>query len=239
MISIITAHQEKRNSYLNDCYHSILKQMVDFEWLIEIDGENYQLDKEIISDPRVKVEATGISVGQAAARNLALGRSTGELIFSFDDDDVLIGSALLKLSTALRESDLGAAIGNIYKLEDGQVSLWHSRGIKSSDLYPAGENIKKQAIIKNKDQLGTLCLATGPVLWESDTLFGLGGWPAIKGSEDAYLLSKYNLNQEILHPDVDTLIYRIHNDQESFNKDIVALREKNWPLIKRLIGYDS
>lgn len=81
MISIITAHQPKRDSFLKDCYNSILKQDVDFEWLIEIDGSGYQLAEEIRLDPRVKIEATGINIGQAAARNLALARSRSASLF--------------------------------------------------------------------------------------------------------------------------------------------------------------
>lgn len=237
MISVITAHQPKRNNFLKDCYKSILKQSVDFEWLIEIDGPDYQLDEEISSDPRVKIEATGINIGQAAARNLALARSAGEFVFSLDDDDVLIPKALLKLAEQLSQSDLGAAIGNVYKLEDGQVRPWHSHGVVSNDLYPVGENIKKGAIITNKNQHGTHCLPSCSVFWKSNTLFDLGGWAAIKGSEDTHLLAKYNFSKEILHPNVDTLIYRIHNDQESIDKDILTLRKRNWPLIKRFIGY--
>jgi glycosyltransferase involved in cell wall biosynthesis len=237
MVSIITAHQPKRNSFLRYCYKSILKQEIDFEWLIEIDGPMYQLDEEIAADPRVKIEATGINIGQAAARNLALARSAGEFVFSLDDDDVLIPKALFKLSVALGSSDLGAAIGNVYKLEKGQLKPWHSRGVVSNDLYRVDQNIPIQAAIKNKDKFGTHCLAACAFFWKTDTLLHLGGWTAIKGSEDTYLVAKYNFDQEILHPNVDTLIYRIHNDQESIDEDILALREKNWPLIKRFIGY--
>lgn len=237
MISIITAHQPKRNNFLSDCYNSILKQAVDFEWLIEIDGPDYQLDEEISSDPRVKIEATGINIGQAAARNLALARSAGEFVFSLDDDDVLIPKALLKLSEQLSKSNLGAAIGNVYKLEKGQLKPWHSRGVVSNELYPVDQNIPTQAAIKNKDKFGTHCLASCAFFWKTETLLNLGGWTAIKGSEDTYLVAKYNFDQEILHPNVDTLIYRIHNDQESIDEDILTLRKRNWPLIKRFIGY--
>jgi len=175
MVSIITAHQPKRSDFLSDCYKSILKQDVDFEWLIEIDGPGYQLSEEIAADPRVKIKATGINIGQAAARNLALSRSTGEFVFSLDDDDVLIPKALSKLVDSLGSSDLGAAIGNVYKLENGQLDTWHSRGVISRDLYPAGENIKRGAVVKNKDKFNTHCLAACAFFWKAKTLFDLGG----------------------------------------------------------------
>jgi len=237
VISIISAHRPERHKFLADCYESLRDQPGAWEWIIEIDGPLYQLASNISDDPRVSVDYTGARLGAAAARNFALSRATGKFIFSLDDDDILYPDCLSSLAGALEKSQLPAAIGNAYRLSgpDQPLLAWQSHGYESDTLYRRGEDIPAGAVEANKDSYGTHCLASCSVFWRHEYLLSLGGWPAITGSEDSALLARANASSAILHPDIDVLIYREHPEQESADENILRLRRRSWPLIKKML----
>lgn len=114
----------RAEEYLMDCVQSILRQTFsDMEILLVDDGSpdgcGAMCDALAAEDSRISVIHQS-NQGQAAARNHALEKASGQWVCFVDSDDVIHPQMVQRLYQAARES--GAAMSMCQMLQDQQLS---------------------------------------------------------------------------------------------------------------------
>lgn len=188
-ISIVTAVHEPAAEFLDDAYRSIVPQQLPkgwkWEWLVQEDGETETVSNAIPQDERVSFDsgrAFGAGLGAAAARNLALARSVGDVIKILDADDQLLPNALLNDLKALSQPNVGWTTSAVLDLlPDGSTATWDFDD-------PAGGRIIRGSMVDwwqahdYRPQVHPATLAIHRTLIDC-----LGGWMALPFSEDTGL----------------------------------------------------
>jgi len=186
-ISVITPVYEPQADHFQAAYESLRTQELpvgwQWEWILQEDGHSDTVaDLVPPDDPRVRF-GTGRRGGVALTRNLALARTTGELVKNLDQDDQLTPGTLRRDIEALtshpevgwttcRVLDLlpdGTTVGFDDDPEPGilapglVVEHWRSHNYRAP-VHPT-----------------TICI-------RRDLAIALGGWMAVPGSDDTGLL---------------------------------------------------
>ena len=90
-ISIITPYKNSFKNFL-ETYQSVINQTYkNFEWIIVDDGsdaQNYNMLKELIEDPRVRLYKNIEVSGPGGARNFGLDKVSGQFLTFIDSDDL-------------------------------------------------------------------------------------------------------------------------------------------------------
>ena len=229
VISLITPHVPSRAGLIIETWRSILDQDVEWEWLIQIDGQRCaDLPDGLLSDARIQVEENGEQLGIANTRNLALSRAKGEFVYPIDDDDILLEGALQNLQKALAEHPDCAGATGIPLFYDGQgFAEWTKCGVSIKDTYAVPGRVEIEGCYSRRRDLGSHLLASGTgFLWRSEAIWKAGGWPALSGAEDSALLFQINASNPIYIIDKETLGYRVHSGQESQSDEIIKKRDR-------------
>jgi glycosyltransferase involved in cell wall biosynthesis len=201
------------SSYLEEAYESILAQVgVQWRWLIQADRDLGPLPGRISADERVSCQLNPGTYGTAVTRNRALMRSTAELVFALDHDDVLYPGALLALAQALAEPqalECYGAWGETYTFAEGSAPTLF-KGWDISGVLPAGS-------IADPFMAGMgLRLHCGSLLWRREHLMAFGGWTALRQSEDTRLVIACDALFPSSYVPVPVYGYRTgHNGQQS------------------------
>ena len=217
-VNVLTAVHPPYADSLRLTWESLLAQTHrEWSWLVQIDGAAEEVFEALdacgaLSDPRVRPHAHLTSDGVAVARNIALGRADAPLVQNLDADDELEPDALKSLSDALRaHPSAGFAAGQARDLLPDGTLVEHQL-----DLSPG--TIQKGALERawlTDPESYRVPLHPAGVMWRTDLLLRLGGWPALHGMEDtALLISASSISTGLLLPQ-PTLRYRIHNGQSS------------------------
>ena len=129
--------------YLRKCLDTVTGQTFqNMEILIVNDGSKDHsqeiMEEYAAKDSRIQLicqENQGVS----AARNAGLDRATGEYIFFFDCDDVLMDHALEALYTAARRTDADLVIGNYRYLHQATGELQTPGQWVQDHVYTGGD----------------------------------------------------------------------------------------------------
>jgi glycosyltransferase involved in cell wall biosynthesis len=237
MISVITAHLPRPGAYLCESYNSLLEQDVNWEWIIQIDGEKFlkKNDLPILNDPRVKVELTGKKVTQAIVRNLALQRSSGKWIYSLDDDDKLFPGALKALRKGLIDyPEAACALGTCLKVSDEKEEEWSSHGVFAKDLYKPGL-LQVQEIVQKWLTHKSHHLPSTATFWRKEKLLEVGGYPGLFGSDDTAALLYANIHNPVLLIEDKVLAYRIHDQQTVKTSSYKKISQENRQLLFQIL----
>jgi hypothetical protein len=211
-VAVITALYHPNDEHLLACYRSLCEQKVPWRWVTQGDGERYRLPEEIASDSRVENDAAAIRLYAAGARNLALARAAdSDYVLSFDHDDVLVPGALDRLVETLEAtSEAAFAFGRYARLCDDGSEEEVENHLRPGLLDPGA---MWQTLRERFVALQSTGLAGGGVLWRTEELLQLGGWPALGRSEDTTLLFRGDALFAKIVLDELTFLYRFHERQ--------------------------
>ena len=211
-VSVLTAAHAPNPEYLLESYASLNNQKVNWQWMIQVDGTTTTADAipaEIQKDPRVDIGVNGEHLGVSATRNLGLLTCKYEFVQNLDSDDVLLPDALEVLADALSEDGVGFAFGKTYnRRQDGSLFHWQ----------PAPYNygfIKPGKIAETWVRTGKHHVTLAATMWRKTLLHAYGGWGAMKGREDLYLLLGVSPKHAAAYVDAFTLHYREHAGQST------------------------
>jgi len=121
VISVITAALAADIQFADRLRDSVLQQTgADWEWVVQEDGPTTAWEA-LASDPRVKVGNHPTAIGPAAARNLAIARTSGDIVRNVDADDELTGGVLAYTASVFRDHpEVDYLVGPIVDvLDDG------------------------------------------------------------------------------------------------------------------------
>jgi len=187
ILSVITPVYQPVPEQLHEAYMSLREQKLpagwEWEWVVQEDG-NSGVAAEILpkDDPRIAFGA-GRHAGVAITRNLALSRARGDLVKTFDQDDMLTPGALAR---------------DIEVLTREPVVQWTTSRVL--DIFPDGSTVG----FDNDPPVGRLEPKTVVEHWRAHNyrlpvhpatmcirrplITALGGWMAVPGSDDTGLL---------------------------------------------------
>lgn len=187
LISVITPCYRTPAEFLDDAYRSLRGQVLPagwaWEWLVQADGdEPPSLPPQALADPRVR-PATGPRGGPGTTRNVALERSSGELIRNLDSDDVLTSHAL---ADSIEVLTADPAIG----WTTCRALDWMPDGsLRQFATDPPAGLLRKGAIHSWwLDHGYRLNVHPATICIRRELLLAVGGWMALPSSEDTGML---------------------------------------------------
>jgi glycosyltransferase involved in cell wall biosynthesis len=206
-ISVITAVRAVDQAHLLQAYASLTAQTgPEWEWLIQLDGPDQALPAVITDDHRVHVSANQQQLGIALTRNLALNRSRGQLIHTFDADDQLLERALERLAAPLADRQIGFSFGRaIDLLPDGRQ--------RRVQMPLAPGRVAPGAIYDEWQTSHVVPVHCAGVMWRREQLFALGGWGGLYGAEDVFIMLAIAECWPSWYINFDTFYYRKHAEQ--------------------------
>ncbi|GAB2453902.1 glycosyltransferase family 2 protein [Nocardia tengchongensis] len=233
LISVITPSYRSRTDYLEAAYLSLLDQEMpaewEWEWIVQGDGDAVPLPAAALTDPRVKL-AVGPHGGPGVARNLALERSTGELIRNLDSDDVLTPNALAdSIEVLTSHPKVGWTTCRALDLmPDGSLVGFDTD--PREGLLPRGENATYWIMFGYRLNIHptTICI-------RRDLLIALGGWMALPTAEDTGMLLAVSTVVDGWFISSVGLHYRKHPDQLTNSAQYAVDRSNRVELIRERI----
>lgn len=213
LISVITPTHRPDAPYLRDAYESLVAQDgVDWEWLVQFDGDDWTAPQWLLEDARVRLESNGKHLGIAMTRNRALMRSHGDLIQTLDADDALLPEALSVLAAAVRSGNVAYAVGTVVLLIDGKPSAATDPfGRPKLPALPFGE-IPTGVLSQYWLRHDRMPFAMNGAMWRRDVVLAYGGWSAIQTSEDVALMLPVSEDYAGVYLDHTTFVYRQHDE---------------------------
>ncbi|WP_037322719.1 glycosyltransferase family 2 protein [Amycolatopsis thermoflava] len=184
-ISVITPVHAPSVQHLKDAYASLVSQEMPsgwtWEWIVQEDGQNGILKGALPNDPHISV-GQNRNGGPGVTRSLALSRASGELIKSFDADDILTPGALKRDIAAFADPAISWTVSSALDLlPDGSTVSYDTD--PPEGLIRRGELVKYwlENDFRSPVMSATICI-------RREVLYALGGWMALPASEDTALM---------------------------------------------------
>lgn len=190
-ISILTAtlpHPD-RIDLISETYDSLLKQDLQWEWLIQVDQSPDLWPEgspcpELPKDRRIQIEENVRQIGLARSRNAALERSSGQAVMTLDDDDLLVPGSLEKLLELLRDEEVGYVSAGI---QDFAVE---GDGGRTRPAVPEGLNGPNLVPDYWLQPWSRFPLIPAATLFARQTVLGVSGWEHLPQGEDILFMTK-------------------------------------------------
>jgi len=221
-ISVITGCT--RPDLLPGLYETIRVQTVDWEWVIQLDGDAIGWtppDEAYVRDTRVRIEANPRPSGSGVTRNQALMRSSGAYVMCVDDDDLLYPDAFAPLRDSLvRWRRCFGAWGRTDTFEHPATAPVVFRS------WPQAGPIEPGTILRLFESTGHFAVHVGATLWRRAHLVAVGGYAALPRSIDTNPF----LAAESLFPscyvDTPVYLYRQHGQQMTQTESYQAIKAR-------------
>lgn len=222
-VSILTAAHEPDPQYLLDAYDALDSQGVDWQWVLQIDGDTTrQIPREIIADNRVDIAMNGEHLGVATTRNIGLLRCDYELAQNLDADDVLYPNAIHDLANAIRPEGVAFAFGESHH-------FFADPGRNTEHWQPAPwepGTIKAGTIPRQWNETGRHHVSLSATLWKTIYIHAYGGWGALRGMQDVYLMLAVSEDYDGAYVGKPVLRSRIHDSQNTNKDALLGEREQ-------------
>jgi|GEM_PF-2097297 len=184
-VSIITACSPASVPFIDELHTSLLNLDMpngwSWQWCVQDDADGALAGRPWADDPRISLGFNDQRRGAAGARNQALLRATGELVWPVDADDLVEASGFAVLLRAL-ESLPGAA---------GAAGAWYELPFDEARrmrFVPGSTGAKDAGWLRAEiERLGTTPFAMNSVLFRREAVLAVGGWPAYPEWEDTIL----------------------------------------------------
>jgi hypothetical protein len=229
LISVLTAVYPLNNEYLLAAWKSLNEGNADieWEWLIQIDGKEQSLPREIMLDSRVRIASNGYHFGAAVTRNFALTRTTTPFIQNLDSYDYLLPGTLSVLYEALvAEPNAVLAFGKDVEIfEDGTTGKYQG------GLLPG--IIKPGHVYKKWLTLNFPPIHPAGVMWRKSALLAYGAWAALPAGEDTAALIAATQVHPSVFVDRETFAYRRHRNQLSASAEFLETAGYKTAFIKQ------
>jgi glycosyltransferase involved in cell wall biosynthesis len=222
-VSIVTA--ATRPERLGHLYRSIVTQSVEWEWVVQLDGEAIAWQpgpaEEWMADPRVRLDRNPKSLGSGTTRNQALMRSSAAHIMCVDDDDQIPANSVHYLLAALGTyGDCFGAWGETRSFSDDP-----SRAERFK-FWPKAGRIAPTTVLSEFEESGHFPVHVGAMLWRRSHLVAVGGYAALPRSVDTNPFLACEALFSHVYVDEVTYLYRLHADQMTKEAGYLSSKER-------------
>ena len=210
-MSIITAAFAPSADYLNETINGVKEQELppgwELEWIIQEDGASPSLAGRFAGLDYVRYEASGVQLGIAASRNLALSRATGVLIQVLDQDDVPLPGALASLIPLFDSAPVHWAVGQADDLmPDGRRIEWES-------ALPYGTIAAGTVNAWAESHEANWPIHCAGLMLRTTAVRAVGGWVGLPADEDVSMFAALSEISDGHNFDGITWLYRQHPHQ--------------------------
>lgn len=210
-ISIITAAYAPSAEYLPETVASVQQQELpsgwELEWVVQEDGVTPSLAGHFANVDYVRYRASGAQLGIAATRNLALSRTSGDLVQVLDSDDVLLPGALAAVIPHFADDRIHWAVGQADDLmPDGNRISWESA--LPYGIVPAG-TVNRWAA----EHAGNWPIHCAGLMVRALSLRAVGGWVGLPADEDIAMFAALSEMGDGHNVNAVTWLYRQHPGQ--------------------------
>lgn len=210
-VSIITAAFAPSADYLDETINGVKEQELlpgwDLEWIVQEDGVSPSLAGRFAGLDCVRYEASGVQLGIAPTRNLALSRATGDLIQVLDQDDVLLPSALASLIPLFDHAPIHWAVGQADDLmPDGRRIEWES-------ALPYGIIAAGTVNAWAESHEANWPIHCAGLMLRTTAVRAVGGWVGLPADEDVSMFAALSEISDGHNFDGITWLYRQHPRQ--------------------------
>jgi glycosyltransferase involved in cell wall biosynthesis len=211
--TIITPIYKPDPEYLAAAHESVVSQELpdgwQLEWVLQEDGSTGILEKLLPTDPRLSL-GDGRHGGVALTRNLALGRSTGELVKNLDQDDILTPGVVARDIAVMEENpDVGWTTSRVLDLMPDGSTVGFDNDPPHGRLEPG--------VVLDHWRAHNFRLPVHPttICIRRPLLTAVGGWMGVPGSDDTgMMIAASVVSTGFFHGEVG-LLYRKHEAQET------------------------
>jgi len=229
LVSVITPIFQVNQEYLLAAYQSLQAQTIEWEWLLQWDGEKSVLPDQIAKDPRVKVDANNQHLGTAITRNRALMRASTQMIQNLDADDFLAPNALALLFGMLNSHpDAAFAFGDTADLLPSGATYINDEPNNYLGLVSPGELFEAW----QRTGFNALPIHPAGLMWRKQNLLALGGWAAMSGAEDTSIVMAASTLWLSVASNEITLFYRKHPAQTTAQASHTDMKDKHWQFVQ-------
>ena len=216
LLSVITAVHSGRQEYLREAAVTVLDQELpeewEMEWLIQEDFDEPEMEglvEQIAErDARVRYAANRTTLGPGGTRNLALWRAHGDLVRTFDSDDLLLPGAIGHSLEAFGEHpDVHWSAGRTENLRlDGTRDPYLASPLPYGYVAPGVLN-------RVMAETGLCPIHCAGLTMRISTLRAVGGWVGLPVGEDVSMISPIAEIFPGWHDSAITWLYRRHPGQ--------------------------
>ncbi|MGA1461271.1 MAG: glycosyltransferase family 2 protein [Ilumatobacteraceae bacterium] len=249
-VSVITAVRPDYGQFLPETWRSLSSQELPanwrLRWYVQEDGEPSEIRSFIqsLAPEAVDYASSGSHGGVAEARNLALARTSGDVVMILDADDRMTAGAVARSLQVLASGYEWCGFAAVDD-HDGRISVRDGR--YSVRLYPDGSLPTEANAFVKEDWVGDFAKGALRSCWEEFGLFpfhpttfatatqfvwDVGGWPGLARDEDTALILAISDRHHGVVSDETNLIYRRHALQTSRN---IAPNSERIKFIRRRI----
>jgi glycosyltransferase involved in cell wall biosynthesis len=216
LLSVITAVHSGRQDYLKEAAVTALQQELpetwELEWLVQEDFNEPQMEdlvQEIAErDARVRYAANRTTLGPGGTRNLALWRARGDLVRTFDSDDLLLPGAIrCSLEIFIEHPEVHWSAGKTENLMwDGTREPYPASPLHYGHVVPGELN-------RVMTEAGLCPIHCAGLTMRVNTLRAVGGWVGLPVGEDVSMISAIAEIFPGWHDPAVTWLYRRHPGQ--------------------------
>lgn len=232
-ISIITPVGALHADYLPHAWDSLSTQHLPagwaMRWYVQEDGAASVVKQFVdsLGATAASYAASGSRGGAAEARNLALARSTGDVVMMLDADDRLIDGAVRRVIDALEDGHMWCGFG---ALDDRDGTTTPRSGGYSMRLGSGHSTPEQASSFVDEDWLGVALRGSMRDCWErcgvlpfhpatfaaySRWIWDAGGWPGLARDEDTALILAVTDRHAGWVSSEPNIVYRRHDYQTS------------------------
>jgi glycosyltransferase involved in cell wall biosynthesis len=216
LLSVITAVHSGRQEYLREAAVTVLDQELpeewEMEWLVQEDFDEPEMEglvEQIAErDARVRYAANRTTLGPGGTRNLALWRARGDLVRTFDSDDLLLPGAIgHSLEVFGEHPDVHWSAGRTENLRlDGTRDPYLASPLPYGYVAPGVLN-------RVMAETGLCPIHCAGLTMRISTLRAVGGWVGLPVGEDVSMISPIAEIFPGWHDSAVTWLYRRHPGQ--------------------------
>ncbi|MGB6162390.1 MAG: glycosyltransferase [Pseudonocardiaceae bacterium] len=213
---MITAVHSGRQEYLKEAAVTVLGQQLpdawELEWLVQEDFDEPEMEdlaRDIAErDARVRYAANRTTLGPGGTRNLALWRARGDLVRTFDSDDLLLPGAIgCSLEIFIAHPEVHWSAGKTENLRlDGTRDPYLASPLHYERVAPGELN-------RVMTEAGVCPIHCAGLTMRASTLRAVGGWAGLPVGEDVCMISAIAEMFPGWHDPSVTWLYRRHPGQ--------------------------
>ena len=192
LLSVITAVHTGREEYLKEAAATVLEQKLpehwELEWLVQEDFDKPHMEDLVQDiakrDARVLYAASRATLGPGGTRNLALWRARGDLVRTFDSDDLLLPGAIHRsLEIFIEHPEIHWSAGKTENLRmDGTLDPYLASPLPYGYVAPGEFN-------RVMTEAGLCPVHCASLTMRASTLRAMGGWVGLPVGEDVSMIA--------------------------------------------------
>lgn len=220
-ITVFTPVHKFNEAYIRDCNNSLLKQTVEYEWVVLVNGDaiaKYDAIQSLLSDnPNVRLLTTHETGSIGTLKGICCEVSNGDILVELDYDDMLTDEALFEIRKAFEDPAVKFVYSNCVEFK-GELHEGNSNVYSTAygwEYRPWGNHKELVAFPPKAHYMRYIYWAPNHVrAFRKDAYLAIGGYNRkLEAGDDHDLICRFYATfgeKGFYHIDSVLYLYRIH-----------------------------